>query len=40
MDVAEEREVQRKLRDLVGNDSVMLQGCFLVDQLVFQETMH
>ena len=37
---ADEREVQRRLRDMVGNDATMLQGCFLVDQLVFQETMY
>eukprot|EP00798_Chlamydomonas_sp_ICE-L_P014519 gene14519-20549_t len=36
----DEKEVQRKLRDIVGNDKTLVQGCFLADQLVFQEEMH
>ena len=33
-----EREVQDKLLELVGKKKELMQGCFLVDQLVFQET--
>uniref|UniRef100_A0A7S0R2F9 non-specific serine/threonine protein kinase n=1 Tax=Chlamydomonas leiostraca TaxID=1034604 RepID=A0A7S0R2F9_9CHLO len=32
--------VQRHLSDLVGGDRALIQGCFLVDQLVFQEMMY
>ncbi len=34
-----EREVRDHLLELVDNDKGMLPGCFLVDQLVFQESM-
>ncbi|KAF5836953.1 hypothetical protein DUNSADRAFT_5182 [Dunaliella salina] len=36
----DESHIQRALQDLVGRDPEMLKGCFLVDQLVFQETCH
>jgi len=36
----DESQIQRALQELVGRDSEMLKGCFLVDQLVFQETCH
>lgn len=32
-----ETEVQRKLMELVSNKKDLMQGCFMVDQLVFQE---
>jgi hypothetical protein len=35
----DEREVQRRLLELVGGERGCVQGCFLVDQLVFQEMM-
>lgn len=35
----DEKDVQRRLLDLVGGDKSALQGCFVVDQLVFQELM-
>lgn len=38
--LAEEVVVQRQLQELVGGDRALLQGCFLVDQLVFQESMY
>ncbi len=31
---AEEVVVQRQLQELVGGDRALMQGCFLVDQLV------
>ncbi|KAG1655857.1 hypothetical protein FOA52_012507, partial [Chlamydomonas sp. UWO 241] len=34
-----EAEVQRRLLQLVGNNEELMHGCFLVDQLVFQESM-
>ncbi len=34
---ADETAVQRYLQELVGNDKALLNSCFLVDQLVFQE---
>lgn len=37
---ADESQIQRALQELVGRDTEMLKGCFLVDQLVFQETCH
>jgi hypothetical protein len=37
---ADEGAVQRALLDLVGSDKGLLKGCFLVDQLVFQEMMY
>ncbi len=36
---ADEMQVQKQLQELVGGDRTLLQGCFLVDQLVFQEMM-
>jgi len=36
----DELTVQRQLQELVGRDRALLQGCFLVDQLVFQETLY
>lgn len=35
----DEKDVQRRLLELVGNDKARLPGCFVVDQLVFQELM-
>ncbi|GFH20568.1 protein kinase domain-containing protein, partial [Haematococcus lacustris] len=35
----DEAGVQRALHELVGQDKALLQGCFLTDQLVFQEMM-
>ncbi|GAX79840.1 hypothetical protein CEUSTIGMA_g7280.t1 [Chlamydomonas eustigma] len=35
----DEREVQRHLLELVGSKKELMPGCFLVDQLVFQESM-
>ena len=35
----DEREVQRHLLALVWNKRKLLPGCFMVDQLVFQESM-
>mmetsp|Transcript_23560 Transcript_23560/g.51706 ORF Transcript_23560/g.51706 Transcript_23560/m.51706 type:complete len:731 (-) Transcript_23560:30-2222(-) len=35
----DEREVQKKLLELVGGNRDLLQGCFMTDQLVFQESM-
>ncbi len=37
---AEEAVVQKTLSDLVGGDRTLLQGCFMVDQLVFTEMMY
>ncbi len=37
---ADERDVQRRLLELVGGDRQRLQGAFIVDQLVFQEMMY
>lgn len=37
---ADERDVQRKLLDLVRGDRTKLPGCFQVDQLIFQEMMY
>lgn len=37
---ADEVHVQKALSDLVGGDRSLMQGCFLVDQLVFQEMMY
>lgn len=36
----DEKEVQKKLLELVSGDRTRLQGCFMVDQLVFQEMMY
>lgn len=38
--VPDEREVQRRLLELLGGDRSRMQGCFVCDQLVFQEMMH
>ena len=35
----DEREVQKRLLDLVGGNKGLLPGCFMVDQLVFTESM-
>lgn len=32
--------MQKALHELVGGDRSLIQGCFLVDQLVFQEMMY
>ncbi len=37
---ADEAAVQKTLSDLVGGDKTLLQGCFMVDQLVFTEMMY
>eukprot|EP00955_Chlamydomonas_euryale_P074669 362100-Chlamydomonas_euryale.AAC.1 len=34
-----EPEVQKRLLALVGNNDGLMHGCYLVDQLVFQESM-
>lgn len=36
----DEKEVQKRLLDMVGGNRERLQGCFMVDQLVFQEMMY
>jgi hypothetical protein len=36
----DEREVQKKLLEIVGNRKDLMPGCFMVDQLVFTESMH
>ncbi len=37
---ADEASVQKSLSELVGGDKTLMQGCFLVDQLVFTEMMY
>ncbi len=36
---ADEAEVQKRLLQLVGNNTELMHGCYMVDNLVFQESM-
>ncbi len=36
----DERDVQRALLELVGGNRALLPGCFMCDQLVFQECLY